>query len=189
MFIAIEGLDGSGGTTQVRMLCEKLGAHSTREPSDNPVGKLIRAALADKALLGDGVLPYLFAADRQDHLEKEILPMMAAGRHVVTDRYYHSSLAYQSLAMPLEEVLALNRRFRAPDITFYLDLPVEKCLERIEARGGQRDRFETLEQLRRVEQAYGLVLALLAGKGERIAIIDASGSPDEVHGRICAQLP
>ena len=107
-FVAMEGLDGSGGTTQVQRLCEALGAHATAEPSGGPVGQLIRASLRGEEPVADGVLPLLFAADRADHLEREILPRLAAGEIVVTDRYYASSLAYQSLVSPLAEVARLK---------------------------------------------------------------------------------
>jgi dTMP kinase len=184
-FIAIEGLDGSGGTTQVRMLVDAVpGALSTAEPSTGPIGKLIRAALAGQEPLGDGVLPYLFAADRRDHLDREIGPAVAQGRLVVTDRYYHSSLAYQSLAAPLGRVAQLNEDFRAPDVTIFLDLSIDDCLERITARGQARDRFETRTTLEQVSAAYGAALALLAGRGERIVPVDASGTPDQVHKRV-----
>ncbi len=188
LFIAIEGLDGSGSTTQVRLLAEALEAHATREPSDLPVGRFIREMLATSEV-GDGILPYLFAADRKDHLEREIEPRLAAGQAVVTDRYYHSSLAYQSLAAPLEFVLSLNASFRVPDLTIFLDLSPEACLERIEARSDHRDRFETMEQLNAVSRSYGAILGLLTGLGERIVAVDAQGTPEEVHARVMACLP
>jgi len=188
-FIAIEGLDGSGGTTQVRMLVDAVDrAHATAEPSTGPVGILIREALADRAPLSDRVLPYLFAADRRDHLDREILPRVADGQVVVTDRYYHSSLAYQSLAAPLDFVASLNGHFRAPDVTLFLDLSIDACLARIEARGLARDRFETRSTLEAVSAAYGAALALLAGRGERIVPVDASGTPDQVHARVKAAV-
>ncbi len=183
-FIAIEGLDGSGGTTQVEKLCAALGAHATAEPSNGPVGHLIRQTLRNELPLGDGVLPLLFAADRADHLAREIEPLLAEGKIVVSDRYYASSLAYQSLVAPLGEVAQLNASFRAPDITLFLDLSPEGCIERITARGEQRERFEELDRLREISAAYGAALALLAGRGERIAHIDASASVDEVHAHI-----
>ncbi len=187
-FIAIEGLDGSGGTTQVRLLVEAVNGHRTCEPSDGPVGRLIREALGNRTPLGDAVLPYLFAADRRDHLDREILPRVAAGRVVVTDRYYHSSLAYQSLAAPLDFVLGLNARFPAPDVTVFLDLSIDACLDRIAARGQDRDRFETRATLEAVSAAYGAALALLAGRGERIVPVDASGTPEQVHARVMAAV-
>ncbi len=188
-FIAIEGLDGSGGTTQVRRLVDAIeGAHATAEPSTGPVGRLIRDALAGRNPLADDVLPYLFAADRRDHLDREILPIVAEGRWVVTDRYYHSSLAYQSLAAPLEHVLSLNAGFPAPDATIFLDLSIDDCLARIEARGEALDRFETRSTLEAVSAAYGAALALLSMRGERIVPVDARGTPEQVHARVLAAV-
>ncbi|MCB9745269.1 MAG: dTMP kinase [Alphaproteobacteria bacterium] len=193
VFIAVEGLDGSGGTTQVRLLAEALRAqgravHVTAEPSTGPVGKLIRKALADKDMLGDGVLPYLFAADRKDHLEREVQPQLEAGAVVISDRYVASSLAYQSLAAPLGVVSELNARFLAADLTLFLDLPPDQCLQRIEARGLARDRFEQLDILQEIDAAYGAALALLSQRGDRIAHVSASGSPLEVHQRVMQEV-
>ena len=126
VFIAMEGLDGSGGTTQTRLLADWLKAkgisevHTTAEPSSGPVGRFIRTALNpehEASAIGDAVLPFLFAGDRRDHLDREIIPALQRGAVVITDRYYHSSLAYQSLAVGLPAVASLNERFRAPDIT------------------------------------------------------------------------
>lgn len=183
-FIAIEGLDGSGGTTQAQKLCSALGAHATAEPSDGPVGQLIRQALRNEVSIGDGVLPLLFAADRTDHLVREIEPLLAQGRIVVSDRYYASSLAYQSLVAPLGDVARINEHFRAPDVTIFLDLSPESCIERISARGEQRERFEHIERLLEISAAYGAALALLASRGEHIVHVDASASEEEVHTRV-----
>ena len=180
----MEGLDGSGGTTQVQRLCEALGAHATAEPSGGPVGQLIRASLRGEEPVADGVLPLLFAADRADHLEREILPRLAAGEIVVTDRYYASSLAYQSLVSPLAEMARLNAPFRAPVITIYLDLSPEACMERIERRGASRERFERLEALKDIAAAYGAALALLSERGEHIVRVDAQLAPDAVHAQV-----
>lgn len=185
-FLVIEGLDGSGGTTQVQMLCQHLSAHRTCEPSDGPVGRMIRQSLGDPEFLGDGVLPYLFAADRKDHLEREIQPRLDAGQHVVSDRYVASSLAYQSLAMPLDEVWRLNSAFRAPDVTVFLDLSVEGCLARIDARGQARDRFETHAKLTAIHAAYEAALALLIDRGQRVVRVDASQSIDAVFAEVLA---
>ena len=183
-FVAMEGLDGSGGTTQVMRLCDALGAHATAEPSGGPVGQLIRAALKGEEPVGDGVLPLLFAADRTDHLEREILPRLAAGEIVVTDRYYASSLAYQSLVSPLAEVARLNASFRAPDITVFLDLSPEACMERIEKRGASRERFEKLEALKNIADAYEAALALLSNRGEHVVRVNAQDTPDAVHAQV-----
>lgn len=193
IFIAIEGLDGSGGTTQSKLLRQWMEAqgrwtsvHRTWEPSAGPVGLFIRENLSmeNAEALGDNVLPYLFAADRQHHLDREILPVVSAGGAVITDRYYHSSLAYQSLTVGFDTVAQLNAGFRAPDLTVFLDLPAEVCLERILARGGALERFEVIDRLRAIEAAYEAVLSYCARRGERIVRLDASGSVQDIHARL-----
>ncbi|MEC7946388.1 MAG: dTMP kinase [Myxococcota bacterium] len=195
-FIAIEGLDGSGGSTQARLLADWLESSGpsvcrTQEPSSGPAGQFIRAALDPTnpaSVLGDNVLPYLFAADRRDHLDREILPALVRGQHVVTDRYYHSSLAYQSLSVGLHLVAELNRDFRAPDLTIFLDLSPEACLERIHARGAPIERFEALDRLRQIQDAYEAVLVHCRSHGEAIVRISASGPIDAVHERVLAAV-
>ncbi len=188
-FIAVEGLDGSGGTTQVQMLASRIaGAHITAEPSQGPIGLLIKQALRGEAPIADGVLPLLFAADRQDHLSREILPRLAQGEVVITDRYYASSLAYQSLSAPFDEVARLNEGFRAPDVTLFLDLSPEDCLERINVRGEAKERFETLDRLTLISASYGATLAFLGARGESITCVDARQSPEEVHARVWAAV-
>jgi dTMP kinase len=130
--------------------------------------------------LGDAVLPYLFAADRRDHLDREIVPALQRGAVVITDRYYHSSLAYQSLAIGLPQVAALNERFQMPDLTIYLYLQPEECLARIQRRGATMERFEALDRLRQISDAYESVLVHCKARGERIERINAIGTPQEV---------
>ena len=188
-FIAIEGLDGCGSTTQIRLLGESLpNTHLTAEPSSDPVGKLIRQALRDEVNLSDNILPYLFAADRKDHLESEIEPALEAGKTVITDRYYGSSLAYQSLIAPLDRVVALNQDFRAPDVVVFMDISPEQALERIEARGEAKERFETLTHLQEIAASFAVAMALLGDRGETIVRVDAVGSLEEVHARILSAL-
>lgn len=189
VFITIEGLDGSGGTTQVERLRAAYGAREpgrevvvTREPSPGPVGRLIRTALTDTTIAED-VLPYLFAADRRDHLNRVVLPGVARGAVVISDRYALSSLAYQSLAIGMSRVASLNADFPAPDLTVVLDLPPAECLSRIEARGGTRERFETLARLEEIAAAYDAAVAELSGRW-RIVRVDAHGTPAEVHARV-----
>jgi dTMP kinase len=192
VFITIEGLDGSGGTTQVERLRAEWARRAperevvcTREPSPGPVGRLLRQALAD-VTIGEGVLPYLFAADRRDHLDRVVLPALARGAVVISDRYALSSLAYQSLALGLDKVAALNADFPAPDLTVLLDLPPAECLARIDARGAAKERFETLARLEEI--AAGYEAGLLRVPTWRIARIDAAGTPDEVAARVTAAV-
>ncbi len=192
LFVAIEGLDGSGGTTQARLLAAWLESRDlevvlTREPSDGLVGRFIRKALepaSDHGRLGEGVLPYLFAADRRDHVDTVIVPALQRGAAVVSDRYYHSSLAYQAPVMGFAAVAALNDSFPAPDLTVLLDLPVEKCLERVRARGGAPERFEALDRLREIEDAYESVVVHCRSRGENIVRVDASPAVEAVHAEV-----
>lgn len=188
MFISFEGLDGSGGTTQIGLFEEAASRAGrsvcrTREPSDGPVGKLIRSELA-QGVVGDAVFGMLFAADRRDHLDRVVLPALSRGEVVLTDRYFLSSLAYQSLALGLDRVWAYNAEFPAPDVAIMLDLPADECLRRVEARGGVRDRFETKETLRRIAESYDAAIARCRARGDRVVRVDATGSPAAVHRRV-----
>jgi dTMP kinase len=175
-FIVIEGLDGAGTTTQVERVVEVLrtqgiDALATREPTAGPVGRIIRQVLhADLQAPNVQTLPWLFAADRADHLFRTVLPTLDAGRWVVSDRYLHSSLAYQSLTLPLERVHALNADFRIPDLTVFLDVPVDVCLHRMEGRS-EREIFEHRDQLERISASYGRVIDLLRQRGDRIEVL------------------
>jgi dTMP kinase len=189
LFVAIEGLDGSGGTTQARLLAtwlERQGTEVvlTREPSDGLVGRFIRKALepaSEHGRLGEGVLPYLFAADRRDHVDTVVVPALQRGAAVVSDRYYHSSLAYQAPVIGFAAVAALNDSFPAPDVTVLLDLDAETCLERVRARGGAPERFEALDRLREIQDAYESVVVHCRSRGENIVRIDASQPVARVH--------
>ena len=152
LFIAIEGLDGSGKTA----LANDLGAHfSCRlefEPTNGKIGSLIRSALQD--------LPYnthafalLFALDRERHSKK--IKKALEYTNIICDRYLLSSLAYQGLEIPKEEILRINSGILFPDITIFLDAPPELCLERIEASGKKKDAFENLVFLKKLKNSYG----------------------------------
>ena len=189
-FIVIEGLDGAGTTTQTKRLVSWLESRAitvlnTREPTDRSVGRLIRQVLnGDPLAPSIETLPWLFAADRADHIYGEIQPALEAGTWVVSDRYYHSSLAYQSLHHPLEEVDALNRQFRTPDLTIFLEISVDDALTRIEKRGEAREVYEQREHLERIAAAYGEVIRLLGSRGEPILRMDATDPIDYIAERI-----
>lgn len=193
-FIVLEGLDGSGTTTQAARLCRWLDQRGdtvlpTHEPTDGPVGRIIRSTLRGEPGAPDvTTLPWLFAADRADHLARDVEPALAAGTWVVSDRYYHSSLAYQSLTLPLDEVARLNARFRAPDLTVFLDLPVDVCLERIAERGGVREYYEQRDRMERVAASYARVLAMCAGRGERVVVLDGNRPIDVVEAAVRAEV-
>src|SRR5690349_21595737 len=141
LFVAIEGIDGAGTTTQTERLVRHFQdqgqqAHATREPSTGPVGRMIREVLAGQhAPFDRHALALLFAADRLDHLAREIEPALGRGEHVLTDRYYHSSFAYQSLDADKSWVRAMNSRARRPDLTLIIDLPAEVAAARRKKAG------------------------------------------------------
>ncbi len=189
-FIVIEGLDGAGGTTQCRLLqswFEEQG-HSvvlTNEPTGQPVGQFIRSVLQDPhSKVGDEVLAYLFAADRQDHLSRTVSPALKQGSVVISDRYYHSSLAYQSLSLDFDFVAQLNARFRKPDLTIFLLLEPETSFERVQKRGLPVERFETLDRLRTISSSYKKVIEYCTQQGERIVCLDGAQSIEEIHENI-----
>ncbi len=191
-FFVIEGLDGAGTTTQAARLVARLGRDrptlATNEPTDRAVGRLIRRTLAaDPDAPAPSVLPWLFAADRADHLRQVIEPWLARG-HVVSDRYYHSSLAYQSLTMPLEEVHALNHTFRTPDLTIFVDVPVQVALDRIHGRGAAREIYEHGDHLTAIYAAYQRVLDFLDARGEPLFRVDGTGSPDHIEDAIWTRI-
>ena len=189
-FIVIEGLDGAGTTTQCARLVRYLRARGrptilTQEPTDGEVGRLIRRVLRRKPESPDvRALPWLFAADRADHLFSEIEPALSVGTSVVSDRYYHSSLAYQSLTLPLERVHALNNAFRVPDLTVFVDVGVDEALRRIESRGASREIYEERSRLEQIHHQYEQVLDMLRQKGESIVIVDGNTSIVEVAANI-----
>jgi len=174
-FIVLEGIDGSGTTTQAVRLRDALNERGrpailTSEPSSGLIGSVIRQALCGRLRIGtdggdedrdEALMALLFAADRLDHLLNEIEPALKQGRHVVSDRYYLSSLAYQSVRCDLRWVRELNSRCRRPDVTFLLDADPDVCLERIgNARHGL-DRYETIERLRLIRANYLTIADLL----------------------------
>ena len=201
-FIVLEGIDGTGTTTQAGLLRESLVAGGGRciltcEPSRGPIGSLIRLGLSGRLELSpeDGsrrreeyTYALLFAADRMDHLLNEVEPALKAGSHVVTDRYYLSSLAYQHLECPLEWVRALNSHCRRPDVSFLLDTEPEVCLERIAKGRHMRDRYEQLEKLAIIRTNYLKVAEILRADGEDVILIDASQSIQAIHNEILKDL-
>lgn len=203
-FVVVEGLDGSGTTTQAELLVERLdregrAALLTREPSDGPVGALIRQMLSMRVVapanqegeftaVSRDVLALLFAADRLDHIDSEIEPALQSGRIAVSDRYYHSSFAYQGDdgddgQVDTDWVRTLNERAKMPDLTVYLDASPETCLDRMRNRG-IRDIYETREELESLARRYDDVIDELAQEGQRIVRIDAERSREAVHEAI-----
>lgn len=171
-FVALEGIDGSGTTTQASLLTSWLleqgrAVRLTREPSDGPIGSLIRLILKGRVTSGvagtpvdPGAIALLFAADRLDHIDTVIAPAMASGACVVSDRYVASSLAYQSIDLDIAWVKSINLMARQPDLTIFLRLDASVAIDRIAKRQGtEPDLYETLLVQQKVAQRYEELLA------------------------------
>ena len=194
-FVVVEGIDGSGSTTVVAELVTHFRStqrpvHATCEPSSGPLGTTIRQILTQSypvagrtpPSFGWATMALLFAADRLDHLEWEILPRLNEGKLVLSDRYDLSSLAYQSAtAEPdamgrVEDAVAwireLNRRARRPDLTLVLDVDPDVAAERRQIRGGRAELYEKTELQRRLAAIYAEAERLVPG--DRIVHVDAN---------------
>lgn len=192
--IVLEGLDGAGTTTQSRRLVEYLRsrggtAHLTREPSDGPIGRLIREMLTGHHALSSGAIRQstfglLFAADRLDHLQREVEPKLAAGVTVVSDRWYHSSLAYQGTGADRDWIAQLNARARRPDLTIFLEVRPEVAAQRRVAAGRVQELFDDLQTQQEVDAGYRATITELTSLGERIEVIDGELPPDAVFQQI-----
>jgi len=192
-FIVFEGIDGSGITTQVEFLrtwCEERGISVlvTKEPTDGLTGGVLRAALTHRVAFSPEVMALLFAADRLDHLDNEILPHLERGLTVICDRYYLSEFAYQSVELELSWLREVNSKCRRPDLTIFLDVPVELCLQRWQAdvwRSSDRFQlYETEERLTQVRERYLETIGQLRAEGERIEVVDGARSVKQVHASI-----
>jgi dTMP kinase len=195
--IAVEGIDGSGIPTQATRLVALLNANGhtaiyTDEPSRGRVGHLIRDLLgtygdADrKAALR--VLSLLFAADRVDHFQRVVAPALAQGVTVVSDRWYHSSLAYQRTGVERDWISGLNRYTRTPDVTVFLDVRAEVAQRRREAAGRTQEFFHDGAMQRDAVAGYRATIAELRLEGERIEVVNGEDSVEGVTAAILHEL-
>jgi len=193
--IVLEGIDGSGTTTQTERLVEHLRrrgrtAVSTREPSAGPVGRLLREVLLGHHRISRDVsldgrtMALLFAADRFDHLQREVEPILAAGNDVVSDRYLMSSLAYQAEEADREWVALLARGVRPPDLTILLDIPVEVAAQRRLLAGRPEERYDADSYLSRVADNY----RRLARADASAVILDGSAAREDVAAAVVAAV-
>ena len=175
-FIVLEGIDGSGTTTQAAEIKKRfdamgLAAHVTAEPSGGPVGSIIRQILSGRLVVRQhhGVstpnwtsMSLLFAADRQDHVEAEIWPNMREGVNVICDRYVHSSIAYQSVSAENEDsidwIWEINRHIRKPDLVLYLRVDPKEAAARCRRRGSGFEIFDDPDFQRKLVVAYDKLL-------------------------------
>ena len=190
LFIALEGIDGSGKSTQMKLLADKLIAmghkvHTTCEPTDGPIGKLARSILKGTIKADERVIAGLFMADRLDHLTNEtngLVKQMNEGYTVITDRYYFSSYAYHGTHMDMDWVIETNRmsaEILRPTVNVFIDVAPEVSMQRITANRETTELYETLDNLRNVRAQYMIAFEKLKDK-ETILIVDGNRSVDAI---------
>jgi dTMP kinase len=191
VFISLEGIDGSGKSTQAKLLAEKLGPETLliREPGGTEAAEKVRALLADPELELDPLAELLlFLSARADLTARVIRPAIEAGRDIVSDRFADSSVAYQGTGRGLggPEVISLTDAATEglwPDITVLLRVDPEIGLGR--AEGTDRFESEGLELQRAVAEAYEEIAKIAA---DRVVVVDGDGSVEEVHERVMAAV-
>jgi dTMP kinase len=198
-FISFEGIDGSGKSTQLRLISGDLRVQgfnvlTTFQPGGTPLGRRLREAFLETE---EEVHPMaellLFAADRAQHVNLLIKPALAEGRIVISDRYADATFAYQGAGRGFDEktvnqVIKLATDGLKPDLTLFFDIPIEKAILRTNSRPDNetlknRMDMETTEFYSRVREAY---LRIAGQEPERFRVIDADAPIDEVHSKVLA---
>lgn len=198
LFIALEGIDGSGKSTQIKLLQQHLisaghKVYATFEPTDGPIGSLIRKIFRHEMDADHRVIAGLFVADRLDHLlnkQNGMLKKLAEGYTVITDRYYFSSYAYHSAHMPLNWVIeanALSASLLKPDLNIYIDISPELSMQRIHAGRSSKELYETIENLTLVSNQYKQAFDLLK-ESEQVFVTDGNRSEVNIASDIWAAV-
>jgi len=195
-FVVLEGGDGSGTSTQLKILERRLEDEKGLppysigfEPTEGQIGILIRSALRGETRLMPATVARLFAADRGEHLygRNGVVERAGRGELVVSDRYVPSSLVYQGIACGEDLPARLNADYPQPELVLFFDLDPHEALRRIEHRE-TKDEFERLEFQLQVRERYGKVLSAYAEGGTRIARIDASRPVGEVSEQVWSEV-
>lgn len=196
-FITFEGIDGSGKSTQLRLLVSYLRSNGcdavvTREPGGTPLGLRLRAALLDSQEQVDPLTELLvFAADRAQHVRRLLKPALETGRVVLSDRYADATVAYQGAgrgfpADLISKIVELATEGLRPDLTILFDLPVTECASRTGRRTNDKQKADRLDSENadfhaRVREAY---LHIAAADPERVKVINSAGAVEETHKRV-----
>ena len=191
MFIAVEGIDGSGKTTTIREIKRYLeskghAVYLTSEPTVLATGKIVRNFLSetnsDTPLIHE-MLALAFAADRINHLREEIWPALKKKQTVITDRYFFSSIAYQSLNVSYEWVKGINRFATLPDVLVFIDVKVDKAVERLTKFRNSTEIYEKRELLQQIDRNYREVIREFEDK-LKVIYLDGNLETGEIYGDI-----
>jgi len=197
-FIAFEGLDGSGKSTQVKVLAEKLKGqglkiYTTAEPTTSRIGQIIKDIFKHKMEADHRTIAALYAADRLDHLTNKtdgILKKIEEGYTVITDRYYFSSYAYHGTHMDINWVInanSLSADLLRPDLNIYIDISPEESMKRLNKGRAAIELYESIENLKKVKEKYFEAFELVRGM-EKISVIDGNRSEKEISNDIWKEV-
>lgn len=198
LFLAFEGIDGSGKSTQSKMLEEKLVAdgmkvYHTFEPTDSYIGTLIRKIFRHEIDADHRTIAGLYVADRINHLtnaENGIIKKIEEGYTVITDRYYFSSYAYQGTHMPQDWVITANSisaDVLRPDLNIFIDITPEVAIERLHSNRTQIQLYETLDNLKAVRDKYFEAFEKEKSR-EKIFIVDGNRPVDKIFADIVTKV-
>lgn len=185
-FIVFEGIDGAGTSTQIKKLCSRdpKTLIPTAEPTDRATGRFLRQMLAGDFKVDERTSAYLFAADRCEHLYGDggVEELLKAGKIVVSDRYFFSSLAYQSATCGNEIPRLVNSPFPLPEVLFYFEINPEISLKRVESRSGAKEIYEKIEYQKKTAALYEKVISEYEDNKEGMTVvrIDATKSIEEI---------
>ena len=196
-FLVFEGIDGSGKGTQIRRLKKKLEeegypVYRTAEPNDSPIGSLIHQIMIGRIQTTNDVIASLFVADRLDHIQNDVnglLKFLNRGVNVLSDRYYFSSYAYQSVDLPMDWIIRAHEPVSAllrPDLTVFIDVDPEITMARIEQNRMTKERFEEIGRQIETRKRYFEAFEKLKNE-EYVLVIDGNRSADEVARDIWEQ--
>lgn len=198
LFIAFEGIDGSGKSTQVKILTQQLEeqghkVYKTFEPTDSAIGLMIRKIFSHKMKGDHKTIAGLFVADRLNHLlntTNGILKKLAEGYTVITDRYYFSSYAYHAAHMSMDWVIqanALSAELLRPDLNIFIDISPEESMQRIKKGREHVEMYETLDNLKKVKKLYYEAFDKLKNE-EKVCIINGERTETEIAADVWQQV-
>lgn len=193
-FIVFEGIDGAGTSTQIKKIVESNPEKyvATAEPTKGPTGLFLRKMLGGEFHVDEKTNAYLFAADRCEHIygKDGVLEMLNQGKTVVSDRYFFSSLAYQSVSCGKDLPKLLNSPFPLPEYLFYFDINPEISLARVNSRNEKKEIYEQIEIQKKTAALYEEVISEYEKdpQGMKIIRVDATKSIEEITEFIKSKL-